>query len=360
MTTLQRMNRGISEKELPEIDCVVIGVNCSKTLGRCLDSIIKSNYPDELINIIYVDGGSQDCSIKIAQSYPAARTVALTPEYPSPGLGRNEGWKHGNAPLVMFLDSDTIMDRAWLMRSVHELADGVGAIMGNRVEIQPDASIFNWIASLEWNGKPGLADCFGGDVMVRREVLELTGGYDEMLVGGEDPELSQRVRMGGWSILHLDCVMTRHDLAMSRPGQYWRRAYRSGYGFAAVVDRHRNNRDAFWHREIQRIVIRGGGSLTLMLFSLVLLTCSVFATVFVALSLFLLCLSQLLLFFPRLFRVEYFAGEKNLATKQAKLYAWHCSVVVVPQFAGVVRYHYGRIFHRPLRNQRSRLATALL
>jgi len=339
---------------------VVIGVNCSATLGRCLGSIQDSSYPVELINIIYVDGGSQDNSVEVAQSFMGVKTIRLMPEYPTPGLGRNEGWKHGKAPLVMFLDSDTIMDRDWLTKSVNGLTEEMGAIIGNREEMQPRASFFNWVASLEWNGKPGMTDSFGGDVMVRREVLELTSGYDEELVGGEDPELSQRVRMGGWSIRHLDCAMTRHDLAMTRFSQYWKRAYRSGYGFAAVVDRHRNNNSQFWHREILRIGIRGGGSLSLLLLSLIFLLCSIYTKVFFAIFLISFSLSQLLLFFPRLFRVKSFVREKNLIIEHAKLYAWHCSIVVVPQFAGIVRYQFGRIFHLPLRNKRSRLATAAL
>ncbi len=297
-------------------------------------------------------------SIEVAQTSTGVEIISLVEEYPTPGRGRNEGWKYGNAPLVMFLDSDTEMDKDWLLRSVNELPNDVGAILGNREEMQPHASVFNWLGNLEWNSQPGITECFGGDVLVRRQALEETGGYDEELVGGEDPELSQRIRVAGWSIFHLDCKMTRHDLAMTRYSQYWRRAYRSGYGFAAVVDRQRGNQSSFWQREIFRITIRGGGAMALLLLSIFFLLLSMMAKVLLVAALITFVIAFLLLFFPRLFRVKNFMKDKGLSIEHARLYAWHCSVVVIPQFSGMLRYKIGKILQSPLRNKSKILATA--
>ncbi len=50
---------------LPPIDIVIIGINVERYLYDCITSIRAADYPQELLNIIYVDGGSTDCSVTI-------------------------------------------------------------------------------------------------------------------------------------------------------------------------------------------------------------------------------------------------------------------------------------------------------
>jgi GT2 family glycosyltransferase len=347
-------------RDLPEIDCILIGVNSAKTLGRCIESIRAGSYPPEKLRICYADGGSTDESIAVAKRYADVRVLALTPEYPTPGLGRNAGWRSGSSPFVQFLDSDTIVDPEWFRRAVDKMQEPrLGAVIGFRRELHPERSLYNWIGDLEWNGPVGESDCFGGDVLIRREALEATGGYDETLVGGEDPELSRRVIRAGWRIERIDAVMTQHDLAMTTVKQYLKRAYRSGYGFAAVRAREARLGSTFWKAEFRKIVIKGGGFIAAEMLAMVTL----FAARPSALSMLAaaaLCLAGVpLLFSPRLFKVRKFMQLNRLNRKEAKTYAWHCSVVVLPQLFGVARYYAGVLFNRPLRNKRSALKTGL-
>jgi glycosyltransferase involved in cell wall biosynthesis len=347
-------------RDLPEIDCVLIGVNSAKTLGRCIESIRSGSYPPEKLRICYADGGSTDESIAVARRYDGVRVLVLTPEYPTPGLGRNAGWRSGSAPLVQFLDSDTIVDPEWFRKAVARMRDArFGALIGFRRELHPERSIYNWIGDLEWNGPVGESDCFGGDVLLRREALEATGGYDETLVGGEDPELSRRIIRAGWKIERIDAVMTRHDLAMTTVKQYLKRAYRSGYGFAAVRAREAKLGSDFWKADLRKIAIKGGGFIaaeSLAMATLLTARPSVISTLAAAA---LSVAGVPLLFSPRLFKVGKFMRENKLTRKEAKIYAWHCSAVVLPQLAGVARYYAGTIVGRPLRNKRSSLKTGL-
>ncbi len=342
---------------LPDIDCVVIGVNTEATLARCLQSIKDCDYPQEKLHLIYVDGGSSDGSVEIGSAIADVKVISLGDRHPTPGRGRNAGWRSGGSPLVQFLDSDTILEPDWLTKGVQSMnQEGTGAVQGYRKEMHPDKSIFNWITSLEWNGPPGEAEAFGGDVLIRREILDATGGYDEIMVGGEDPELSQRVRDKGWRILQLDTAMTHHDIAMFRVSQYWKRAFRSGYGFAAVIDKGSGRKRKFWFTEFRRIIVRGGGSL-LLLFAALL---SLFVSLFFFPLFYLPCiistiLACVLLFWPRLFRVNAFKETLALTDDQARIYAWHCSLAVLPDILGVIRYYLGKVANRPLRNNPGKL-----
>jgi cellulose synthase/poly-beta-1,6-N-acetylglucosamine synthase-like glycosyltransferase len=344
---------------LPDIDCILIGVNCSKTLDRCIDSIRSCDYPQKKLHIFYVDGGSTDSSVESAGRYEEVTVIALDPEYPTPGMGRNAGWKNSMSPFVQFLDSDTILDARWLRKAVEAMADErFGAVTGMRQEMYPERTVYNWIGNIEWNGAAGLSDCFGGDVLIRRTALEKTGGYDETLVGGEDPELSRRVIRAGWQIVRLDALMTKHDLAMTTINQYLRRAFRSGYGFAAVSHRESRAGSAFWKYDVLKIVIKAGSFLgfTVLAVPLFVLVPSNNAKIIVALFPFA---GLMVMLSPRLFKTGKFMRENNLNRIEAKRYAWHCSVVVVPQFFGIIRFYVGQFFNKPLKNRRRNLKTGI-
>lgn len=357
MSEQQRNN--LNGSTLPDIDCILIGVNSAKTLGRCIESIRAGSYPVERLHICYVDGGSTDRSIATANRYPGVKVIALEPEYPTPGLGRNAGWRDGSSPLVQFLDSDTIVDSAWFCKAVERMKEPrLGAVIGMRRELHPERSVYNWIGDLEWNGPVGQSDCFGGDVLIRRKALEKSGGYDETLVGGEDPELSRRVIRAGWKIERIDAVMTRHDLAMTTLKQYLKRAYRSGYGFAAVRAREARLGSDFWRQDFRKIVIKGGGFILFESLAIFTLLTSLWALKIVAALLFMAA-GIPLLFSPRLFKVGKFMRENRLNRKEAKTYALHCSAVVLPQLMGIIRFQLGALFNRPLRNRRSTLKTGL-
>ena len=350
------MTASSANDQTPHVDCVIIGVNAAATLGACISSIRSSDYPGERVHICYVDGGSTDTSVELARSFEGVEVIELDLDHPTPGKGRNAGWKAGSSPFVQFLDSDTEVTPGWLRKGVAGFTPKIAAVQGLRKEKYPLKNVFHWLTSLEWNGVPGMADSFGGDVMIRRSVLEETGGYDPVLVGGEDPDLSQRIRLAGWEILQLNTIMTRHDIAMTRVGQYWKRAYRSGYAFAAVRDRLKNQPSDFWKVEYKRILVRGGGSILLAAAGLVMLM--VGSGPFVSwTALGLLAAGLGLLVYPRIFRMEAFMKTMDLDLADARLYAWHCSLVVLPDFCGVVRYFWGKWTGRPLRNKGRKLAT---
>jgi cellulose synthase/poly-beta-1,6-N-acetylglucosamine synthase-like glycosyltransferase len=332
------------DAELPDIDVVIIGVNTELSLFDCIQSVLDSDYPAQKLHIVYVDGGSQDRSLQVSRCFTDVESLSLELEHPTPGIGRNTGWRRGHSDLVLFLDADTTLDPDWLKQAVKSLQPGISAIFGRREERFPNKTIFNWIVSLEWNGPEGNREAFGGDVLIRRSVLELTQGYDEVLIGGEDPELSQRVRRLGGQIFCLDIPMTIHDINMLTCRQYIQRAYRTGYGYAAVAFRHIGIQSGYFFKEFQRIIIRGGGFFTLLGFGLVL-TCLVHPAWFV------LCLFALpLLLYPRLFSLSKLAQEKVLTRSQARKYTWHCSFIVLPQFFGVLRYMYAGMYNAPLQN----------
>ncbi len=321
---------------MSDIDCVIIGRNVEKTLKSCIESVEASQYTRGKVKIIYVDGGSSDASVLIARAVPDVEVIEIGDVQPTPGLGRNLGFRAGSAPFIQFIDADTTLSPDWLQVGTKHMAEGVGAVFGQRKEAKRDATRYNMIADIEWT--PLTGDAFGGDVLIRRSVIEERGGYDEDMVAGEDPELAQRIVKAGHKIIHVAAPMTEHDIDMHRWDQWWRRAYRTGYGFASVQKRH----PGACHEEMQRILRRGGVSVLAIIVGVIL-------AAFSSWWLLLWLGAALLILWPRIFKIEQFQKARGIPLDEAALYAWHCSLVVVPQFFGVMRYWWASRFGTPMR-----------
>jgi glycosyltransferase involved in cell wall biosynthesis len=323
----------------PKIGVVIIGVNVEKVLPDCIESILNSNYPDDLLEIIYVDGGSKDQSIEVAGNYPGVRILRLNSTHPTPGKGRNAGWKMLNTPFVQFLDGDTVLQPDWFINALPNLfRPEIAAVCGSRRERSPNKNYYHMIGNMEWHYETGPCRYFGGDVLIKRNVLIDTNGFDETLVAGEDPELSYRIRQESQCILRIDKPMTLHDLNMVTFKQYLRRAYRSGYGYAEIASRFCMNQEKLWAKETIRIICKTLAPLFILIAGIVLGYPGNGGIV----SLFFILLPLL--------QIWKFKSQFAQTWGKSILYSFHICLVVFPQFAGIIRYLVGACIQFPLKN----------
>ena len=94
------------------------------------------------------------------------------------------------------------------------------------------------LADIDWDWPPGEIEVCGGNMMVRVEALRQVGGYSTTILAGEDFDLCLRMRKAGWRVLRVAAEMARHDMAMTRFGQWWRRSVHTGYAYGEGVARH--------------------------------------------------------------------------------------------------------------------------
>lgn len=242
----------------PLLSVIVIGRNEGERLSRCLASVRAMRDPGGPVEIIYVDSASRDDSASRAQAL-GARVIEVRPERPSAALGRNAGWREAKAPFLLFLDGDTVLHPDFVADSLSEFdASRVAVVWGHRRELYPERSLFNRVLDLDWVYPPGVSEFCGGDALMRAEVVRAVDGFDAGLIAGEEPEMCQRIRALGYSILHVDRPMTGHDLAMTRWNSYWKRAYRAGYAYAEVSARLRHTAFPLWVADSRRNLLRGG------------------------------------------------------------------------------------------------------
>jgi GT2 family glycosyltransferase len=193
----------------------------------------------QLDHVVYVDSGSRDDSVGLAQGLGVA-VVELDPAQPfTAARARNAGaaalaTAQPNVALVQFIDGDCELDAGWLAAAMAAMAGSptIAVACGRRRERHPEASVYNRLCDIEWNTPVGDAEACGGDALMRLAAFRAVGGFDPALIAGEEPDLCHRLRQAGWTVRRIDADMTRHDAGMTSASQWWARAKRSGYATA--------------------------------------------------------------------------------------------------------------------------------
>ena len=220
--------------KLNNIGLVVIGRNEGKRLPLCFDSL-----KDLTCQKIYVDSGSTDNSIEIAQSNQID-IIELDPNQPfSAARARNEGFErlielNPELEFVQFIDGDCTLLPDWLTTGRSALLENPkrAAVIGHLTERNKDGSPYNRLCALEWKSSLGdLTDygALGGISLIRVSVLKELGGFNPQVIAGEDSEFGVRMGLAGYVITKIDCDMATHDANILQFSQWWKRAVRGGH-----------------------------------------------------------------------------------------------------------------------------------
>ena len=241
------------------VAAVVIGRNEGARLLRCLASLRPT-----VGRMVYVDSGSTDGSVAAAQA-AGAEVVQLDADRPfTAARARNAGVERliatGDPPaLVQFVDGDCEVVPGWIETACAFLADHprVGVVCGRRRERFPEATLWNRLIDAEWDTPVGEVRACGGDALMRLDAFEAAGSFDPTLIAGEEPELCVRIRRAGWRVWRIDAEMTLHDAAMTRFGQWWKRAHRAGHAYAEGAALHGRAPERHKVAELRRALLWG-------------------------------------------------------------------------------------------------------
>jgi len=318
------------------IGAVVIGRNEGERLQLCLESVRR-----QVDIVVYVDSGSSDNSIALAQSL-GAHVVELDMARPfTAARARNAGWRSlmilcPDIAYIQFIDGDCELVEGWVSSAAAILnaQDRCAAVWGVLRERYPQRSPYNFLCDLEWRyswpfGEVGL---FGGITMIRHTAFHDVDGMREDMVAGEEPETAFRMRQKGWTIIRLEQVMAIHDASMTRFSQWWQRARRAGFAYAQGALLHGRTRDRYCMRDLRGIFLWGFVLPSLMI--LLLLVVSWWALL-------------LMLLYPlsMMRTARFFHAQRQASWKDAWCYAAACTAAKFPQLLGIFTFLY-RWFRR--------------
>lgn len=312
---------------MPRIGVVAIGRNEGPRLRRCLESVRPLTEA-----VVYVDSASTDDSLAIAREV-GVEIVELDLSIPfSAARGRNEGFRRlrerwPDVQYVQFTDGDCEVHPDWLPTAMATLdaRPEVAVVCGRRRERHPETSVYNRLCDIEWNTPIGETRACGGDALMRVDALERAGGYDPSVIAAEDDEVCLRIRRGGSKVLRIDADMTLHDAAMTRVGQWWKRAVRCGYAYAQGASLHGAGPERHFVHQCRRIWIWG---LIVPAVSLLL-----------AWPTWGLSLLMLLAYPLQAFRVYRTTRPKVARASDAVAWAVSCTMSKFPELFGMLRFY---------------------
>ena len=177
---------------------VVIPVyNRAKLLARAIDSVLSQTCRD--FELIVVDDGSTDNTAMVARGY-GGDLVYIHQKNKGAAAARNAGIRAANFDLISFLDSDD-----WFLK--HKLEQQIAAMAGNP-EYLVSHTQEKWLRrgrhlNQKKRHRKAHGDLFPrclelcavgmSTIMVRRELFEQVGMFDESLPCCEDYDLWLRV-----------------------------------------------------------------------------------------------------------------------------------------------------------------------
>ena len=195
------------------IDIVYVTYNSEKWIEKCIDSVIKGNYPAGEINIIVVDNASTDRTLEILEEIMQQYKVLLHDfkiirNETNLGFGRanNIGFRSCKSELVCCINIDTEMfeDTLTNLVQVVEQSEDSVALWEFRqfpYEHPKEYDPLTWRSS--WSS--------GAAFAIRKSVLDEIGGFDEeIFMYVEDVDLSWRLRSLGYKLMYAPNVRIYH------------------------------------------------------------------------------------------------------------------------------------------------------
>ena len=234
----------VNPSGLPLVSLVVICRNESKWTERCLDSVVKNDYPADRVEILIVDGNSDDGTQEILRMYASrcSRIRVLENEGRFIPVGLNIGIRAARGEIIMKVDAHSEYPANYISECVYHLNRSGAANVGGCVAAVPgsDTLFAKAAAKVLFSGfgvgnsrfrvgagQPGWADTAYSGCYWKKSLLEV-GLYDEVVRRSEDIDLNGRLRaMGGRTLLVPSIIVKYHVRATFT--QFCRHALSNGY-----------------------------------------------------------------------------------------------------------------------------------
>lgn len=231
--------------ELPLLSVVIPCWNEGRFIAGFLDSVFAQTYPADRLEILLVDGMSEDETRDIVRraafAHPNLRMID-NPGHRKPDA-LNLGIRQATGEIIIRLDVHAVYEDDYLRKCVlallaHPDADNVGGIrkslprkntlLGRALALSTTHPLAAGNAKYRvGTSKPEWVDTvFGG--CWRREVFDRIGYFDEKLTRAQDREFNQRLRAAGGKILLIpDIVCTYYARSGWRDYGSW--IFEAGY-----------------------------------------------------------------------------------------------------------------------------------
>ena len=218
----------------PLISIIILNWNGSACLRECLESVVKTTYPN--FEIIVVDNASTDGSAEIVQQFSTVLLLRL-PENIGFAAGNNVGFKKARGTYIATLNNDVEVDPLWLQHAVDvfDKDSSIGIIACRQMKYQNRTfidTLYTYpLKSLLFApmgvgqryenkklfSQPGyVLGAAGASALYRKEVIEQFGGFDiRYYAYHEETDLCMRAFLSGWKCAYSPRSIVYHRGSLS-------------------------------------------------------------------------------------------------------------------------------------------------
>jgi len=200
----------------PLISIIIPCRNEEKNIGKCLDSILKQDYPKERIEVLVIDGMSEDHTKDIIKDYikkyPFIKLLDNPKKFTSFSL--NTSLKVAKGEIIIRMDAHASYKSNYVSKCIDHIitskADNVGGVIKTlpakntliaRAIAISLSSLFGSVSDFRVgsDGVKPVDTVFGG--CYRKEVFKKNGLFNENLIRSQDLEFNLRLKKTGGTIL---------------------------------------------------------------------------------------------------------------------------------------------------------------
>lgn len=187
----------------PKVSVIVAAYNSEQTIEECLKSILDLDYPGGSIEVIVMDGGSRDDTVKLAEKLPV-KVVSIRLNAPA---AYNYAMKIASHKILGFIDADAKVQPQWLKLLVPHLNGPQVAGVSGSIETWNYNNLWARSIGYELRNRYRRIGKYTSriatmNLLLKKNVIEEAGGWDENLPSQYDTDLGFRVSAKGYKIAY--------------------------------------------------------------------------------------------------------------------------------------------------------------
>jgi GT2 family glycosyltransferase len=229
------------------VSLVIATKDRPQSLVTCLAAVVEGDRkPAE---IVIVDQGAES-ALQIVEARIGSPGLLRYLQIADGGVSRarNAGVGASTSALIAFTDDDCVPAPAWLCELVRACSGSTAGATGRVLPLPSVRANLVAVSSRTseehrlhgaGSASPPWEVGTGGNLLLRREVLEAVGGFDERFGPGapfkaaEDIELLERVLSAGYTVAYTPDAIVYHEMKTRRERLATRAPY--GYGMGAFL-----------------------------------------------------------------------------------------------------------------------------
>ncbi len=242
---MEKNIKNINFTKFSSVSVIIPCRNEERLISKCLDSIIANDYPKDRLEILVVEGRSEDRTREILKEYAKQYSylrILDNPKKITP-VALNIGIKESKGRIILMMGAHASYEKDYISKCVKYLseykADNVGGV--TKTILSKNSIIARSIAMVlshpfgtgdsyfrKGSQKFRWVDTvFGG--CYRREIFNKIGLYNENLARNQDMEFNLRLKRAGGKILLAPDIINYYYPSFNFLGEFFYKNFKDGF-----------------------------------------------------------------------------------------------------------------------------------